>query len=238
MDVDGRVAVVTGAAVGIGQAVACRLAECGARVVLADIEDCAPTLRMIESGGGEAVAVRADLRDDAEIARLVDLAVRRFGGLQILVNNAGGGRPPARYPQASVAQWTAVLDLNLRTPMLLTQRALPALTAAGGVVVNVASTAGLDHVPYAWPEYAAAKAGLIRFTTAMADRPGVRVNAVVPDWVRTARAEAELAARPEQPEPIPLPVLTGAVLELIRDDRLSGHVSVLLRPGQRIRAPA
>jgi NAD(P)-dependent dehydrogenase (short-subunit alcohol dehydrogenase family) len=220
MEIDGCVAVVTGAAVGIGQAIACRLAGHGARLVLADVGDCTQTLRMVENAGGEAIAVSADLRDDTEVARLVDVAVRQFGGVQILVNNAGGGQPVARYPEATAAQWSAVLDLNLRTPMLACQLALPALSAGGGVVVNIASTAGLEHAPYEWPEYAAAKAGLIRFTTAMADlaqRANVRVTCVVPDWVRTARAEAELAAmtteeRRARPAPIPLPVLTDAVV--------------------------
>ena len=242
MDIDGRVAVVTGAATGIGQAIACRLAEQGARLVLADIGDCAQTVRMVANAGGEAIPITGDLRDDLEVKRLVEVATRRFGGLQILVNNAGGGQPRARYPDAA-ASWSAVLELNLRTPMLATQLALPALSASGGVVVNVASTAGLDHVPYNWPEYAAAKAGLIRFTTAMADLPrraGVRVTCVVPDWVRTTRAEAELAAmtadeRATRPVPIPLPVLTGAVIELIRNDDLSGEV-VVLRPEQQPRA--
>jgi len=240
MEIDGRVAVVTGAAVGIGQAIACRLARCGARLVLADIDDCAQTLRMIEDTGGKATVVTADLRADAEVARLIEVASRQPGGLRILVNNAGGGQPTARYPGATAAQWSAVLDLNLRTPMLATQLALPALSAGGGVVVNIASTAGLDHTPYEWPEYAAAKAGLIRFTTAMGDLPrrsGVRVTCVVPDWVRTERAEAELATmtaeeRMARADPIPLPVLTGAVEELIRDDDLSGHV-VVLRPDER-----
>lgn len=242
MEIDDRVAVVTGAAAGIGQAIACRLAEHGARLVLADIAPCTQTLRMIEDVGAEAVLVTADLGDDAEVRRLVDVTVEQFGGVQILVNNAGGGQPTARYPNATAAHWTAVLNLNLRAPMLATQLALPALSASGGVVVNIASTAGLDHTPYEWPEYAAAKAGLIRFTTATADlsrRADVRVTCVVPDWVRTPRADAELAAmtadeRAARPVPIPLPVLTDAVIELIRNDDLSGH-AVVLRPDQKPR---
>jgi NAD(P)-dependent dehydrogenase (short-subunit alcohol dehydrogenase family) len=240
MEIDGCVAVVTGAAVGIGQAIACRLAQLGARLVLADIADCAQTLRMVEDADGEAAEVTADLRDDAQVAGLVEFALQRFGGIQILVNNAGGGQPTARYPDATAAQWSAVLDLNLRAPMLATQLALPALSARGGVVVNIASTAGLDQTPYQWPEYGVAKAGLIRFTTAMGDLPqrtGVRVTCVVPDCVHTERAQAELAAmtaeeRATRPAPIPLPILTDAVIELIRNDDLSGHV-VVLRPDQQ-----
>jgi NAD(P)-dependent dehydrogenase (short-subunit alcohol dehydrogenase family) len=238
MEIEGNVAVVTGAAAGIGQAIACRLAELGARIVLADIAGCSRTLGMVGAAGGEAIVVNGDLRDDGEIGRLVDTAVQRFGGLQVLVNNAGGGQPTARYPDAQVSQWAAVLELNLRTPMLATQVALPALRANGGAVVNVASTAGLDHQPYEWPEYGAAKAGLIRFTTAMAGlaSDNVRVNCVVPDWVRTARAEAELAAmtadeRAAKPGLIPLSVLTDAVIDLIRNEKLAGHV-VVLRPDQ------
>jgi NAD(P)-dependent dehydrogenase (short-subunit alcohol dehydrogenase family) len=242
MEIDGRVALVTGAAAGTGQAIACRLAGHGARLVLADVADCTQTLRMVEDVGGDTAVVTADLCDDAEVRRLVDVAVERFGGIEILVNNAGGGQPAARYPDATAERWSGVLDLNLRVPMLVTQVALPALSAGGGVVVNVASTAGLDHTPYGWPEYAAAKAGLIRFTTAMADlsgRSGVRVTCVVPDWVRTPRAEAELermtaAERAAHPNPIPLPVLTDAVLDLVRDDNLHGHV-VVLRPDEEPR---
>jgi NAD(P)-dependent dehydrogenase (short-subunit alcohol dehydrogenase family) len=245
MEIDGHVAVVTGAAVGIGQAIACRLAQYGARLVLADIGDCTQTQRMVQDVGGEATVVTADLRDDAEVRRLVDVALQRFGGVQILVNNAGGGKPPARYPDATAAQWSAVLNLNLRTPMLTTQLALPALSASGGVVVNIASTAGLDHAPYEWPEYGVAKAGLIRFTTAMGDLPrraGVRVTCVVPDWVGTARAQAELTAmtaeeRAARPAPIPLPMLTDAVIELVHNDNLTGHV-IVLRPGQKPRSLA
>jgi NAD(P)-dependent dehydrogenase (short-subunit alcohol dehydrogenase family) len=243
MEIVGRVAVVTGAAVGIGQAIACRLAEYGAGLVLADIGDCTETLRLVEDAGGEATVVTADLCDGAEVGRLVEVALQRFGGVQILVNNAGGGQPTARYPDATAAQWSAVLDINLRTPMLATQLAMPALSASGGVVVNIASTAGLDHAPYEWPEYGVAKAGLIRFTTAMADllqRAKVRVTCVVPDWVGTARAEAELAAmtaaeRATRPAPIPLPVVTDAVIGLIGNDDLSGHV-VVLRPDQQPRS--
>src|SRR5688572_11483911 len=87
MEIDDRVAVVTGAAAGIGQAIACRLAEHGARLVLADIAPCTQTLRMVEEAGGEATVVTADLGDDVQVRRLVDVTVERFGGIQILVNN-------------------------------------------------------------------------------------------------------------------------------------------------------
>ncbi|WP_163513487.1 SDR family NAD(P)-dependent oxidoreductase [Fodinicola acaciae] len=233
MDIAGKVALVTGAAVGSGRAIAERLAAEGARLALADIDadGCAETRRRI--GRGELI--RVDLRDDAEVERMIASTKEKLGGLDILVNNAGGGQPAARFPEATVAQWSDVLAVNLRAPMLATQLALPSLRS-GGVVVNIASTAGIGHTPYRWPEYAAAKAGLIRFTSTLTDLPGVRVNCLVPDWIRTERAEAELAAmshgqRSLAPPPIPLDVLTDAVIELVSDDSLSGRVMVL-RPGR------
>jgi NAD(P)-dependent dehydrogenase (short-subunit alcohol dehydrogenase family) len=99
--------------------------------------------------------------------------------------------------------------------------------AGGGAVVNVASTAGLGSQSYGSPEYGAAKAGLIRFTTALAAVDGVRVNCIVPDWVATERVTAE--ERATDPPPIPLETVAGAVLTLIRDDALAGRAMVLMR---------
>ena len=115
----------------------------------------------------------------------------------MLVNNAGGGgHVPPHFPDASPAQWGATLDLNLRGPMLATQLALePMRAAGGGAVVNVASTAGLGLAPYVSPEYGAAKAGLIRFTSTLAGLDGVRVNCVVPDWIDTERGDGRRARR-------------------------------------------
>jgi NAD(P)-dependent dehydrogenase (short-subunit alcohol dehydrogenase family) len=99
--------------------------------------------------------------------------------------------------------------------------------AGRGVVVNVASTAALGSEPYASPEYGAAKAGLIRFTTALASIDGIRVNCVVPDWIATERVSAE--ERAVTPPPIPLATVVEAVMTLIRDDALAGRVTVLAR---------
>ena len=109
---------------------------------------------------------------------------------------------PPHFPDATPAQWSATLALNLRGAMLATQLALaPMRAAGGGAVVNVASSAGLGGGAAPSPEYGAAKAGLIRFTTSLADlreRMGVRVTCVVPDWILTERAQggAGRACRP------------------------------------------
>jgi NAD(P)-dependent dehydrogenase (short-subunit alcohol dehydrogenase family) len=123
--------------------------------------------------------------------------------------------------------------------MLATQAALEAMRPGGGVVVNIASTAGLGYGAYESPEYGAAKAGLIRFTTSLAslgDEIGVRVNCLVPDWIGTERAAGEFAAmseteRASTPAPIPMDEVVGAVLRLVTDEGLAGRVMVL-RPGK------
>jgi NAD(P)-dependent dehydrogenase (short-subunit alcohol dehydrogenase family) len=219
MDVAGRVAVVTGAAVGSGRAIALALAAAGAEVVAADVDEAGGRETAARSGGR---FVRADMTDPEQVRELIDGAQP-----SILVNNAGGGgHIPPHFPDATPEQWGALLDLNLRGAMLATQLALPHMID-GGAVVNVASTAGLVHDRYQSPEYGAAKAGLIRFTTALAEVGGVRVNCVVPDWLATERVTPDELAT--DPPPIPLDVLADAVLGLIRDDSLAGRVVVLWR---------
>jgi NAD(P)-dependent dehydrogenase (short-subunit alcohol dehydrogenase family) len=236
VDLDGRVAIVTGGAAGAGATIVRRLAAGGATVVVADVDDAAGR-RALDAFGASSF-VRTDVRVDGDVEHMVSFAQERHGGVDILVNNAGGWGPPANYPFASLLQWGSTLDLNLRAPMLATQLVLePMRRRGGGAVVNVASTGGVGLAPYSSPEYGAAKAGLIRFTACMAyarEQTGVRVNCVVPDWIATERAHGELAAMtPEQraaEEPLVDPdELADAVVELIGDEELSGRVMLLPR---------
>lgn len=204
MEIAGRTALVTGAAAGTGRVIADRLRALGATVVTADLSD------------------GIDVTDDAALERLIaDTAPA------ILVNNAGGGgHIPPHYPEATKEQWSALLDLNLRAPMLATQLAL---AHGAETVVNIASSGGVGNDPHASPEYAAAKAGLIRFTAAL----GGRVNCVVPDWILTERAEQELSEmtddeREAAPIPIPMDDVADAVIRFVEDDSLEGRVIVLV----------
>jgi NAD(P)-dependent dehydrogenase (short-subunit alcohol dehydrogenase family) len=160
VDLEGRTAVVTGAAAGAGRAIAQRLGREGAAVVVADIdlEQGKEAVRRIQAEGGRATFVRADLRIGDDVQNLVEAADRTYHGLDILVNNAGGGgHVEPHFPAASPLQWGATLDLNLRGAMLATQLALEPMRRRGaGAVVNVASTAGLGFGPYQSPEYGAA----------------------------------------------------------------------------------
>ena len=241
MQLDGRVALVTGAGAETGRTIALRLAAGGALVVVVDVDEAAAqaSVAAIEEQGGHAAALQADVTDDGDVQRMIECAGRDGGGPHVLVNNAGG-RGAADYPEAAPAQWSATLDLNLRAAMLATQLALePMQAAGGGAVINIASTAGIGSGPYASPDYGAAKAGLIRFTTSLGDlreRMNVRVNCIVPDWIATERGQAELAQmspaeRAAAPPQVPMAEVAAAVVAFVHDDDLAGRV-VLLRGGR------
>jgi NAD(P)-dependent dehydrogenase (short-subunit alcohol dehydrogenase family) len=225
VEISGKIAVVTGAAAGIGRAVATALAEEGAALVLADVDSDAGR-RAAEELGGRFVA--ADVLADDELRALVAAA----DGLEILVNNAGGA-PAPYYPDAPVEHWSRTLDLNLRSTMLATQLALEAMPM-GGAIVNVSSIAGYGLAPHAAPEYAVAKAGLVRLAGALsnlADTRGIRVSCICPDWVDTPAVRRSLAGmsadeRREVPELVGAEEIARLVLDLIRDASSAGRVVV------------
>ena len=239
IDIRNKVAIVTGAAVGIGRAISQRLAAEGAAVVLTDANarEGVEALHHIRTRGGRAAFREADITHDVEVQEVVDFAIDTFGGLDILVNNAGGGgHLPPHFPEASPSQWGATLELNLRAPLLATQLALVPMSRRGtGAVVNIGSTAGLGLNDYQSPEYAAAKAGLIRATSCLAHlhkTSNVRINCVVPDWVATDRALQELATMSENERAqlaplVPLGQLCQEVVTLIENETAAGRVIVL-----------
>jgi NAD(P)-dependent dehydrogenase (short-subunit alcohol dehydrogenase family) len=149
VELGGKVAVVTGAAMRIGFAVARTLARAGAQVVIADRDSEAGKQAASEVGG---LFVRADVAVDHELRRLLARAERFGRGLDVLVNNAGGVDDPL-CPAAPVEHWQRVLDVNLRAVMLATQLALdPLRRRGGGTIVNVASVAGLGAGPHSSAE--------------------------------------------------------------------------------------
>jgi NAD(P)-dependent dehydrogenase (short-subunit alcohol dehydrogenase family) len=238
MRIEGKVALVTGAGGrGTGRAIARRLAQGGATVVVTDLEEegGAATVREIESAGGRAAFVPADVTTEPDVEEMVSFAVRTFGGLDILVNNAGGTWTP-NFPDAPVEHWGRTLDLNLRGPMLAIHHALPAMRARGaGAIVNISSVAGYGWAPHSSPEYSAAKAGLARLTATLGplgERDNVRVNCIVPNWIGTENVLADVAAmspeeRAKVPDELTAPEeIAELVVRLVEDEGLAGRVFV------------
>src|SRR5205823_6637683 len=141
----------------------------GVRVVIADRdEEAGRTLaKEVADSGGRCELAAADLTDDGQVAAVIERAAHAAGGLDILVNNAGGYDGPV-FPDADIEHWSATLDLNLRVVMAATHHAVRAMAGRGGAIVNIGSSAGLGLAPHPGPEYAVAKAGVIRLTACLA----------------------------------------------------------------------
>jgi len=193
----GQVALVTGAARRIGRAIALRLASDGARVVVHyghSKEEAGNVVAEIQSAGGEAFCVQAELTHVSEIGRMFEEVERRWGRLDILVNNAGRFRPTP-LAEATEDQWDGLLDSNVKAQFFCAQRAAPMLTRSGhGRIVNLASLGGL----LAWPTYTAycvSKAGVIQLTRCLARAlaPSVTVNAIAPGTISFPDDAPEIA---------------------------------------------
>ena len=184
----GRIALVTGAARGIGLAIARALSEQGAGLALLDVD--VGTLALAGRAiGARALTIKADVSRLEDVQRAVDLTVERFGGLDILVNNAGIC-PMSAFADITEAEWDRVLAINLKGAFLCCQAVLPYLRRSGqrGRVVNIASVAGQMGGVAVGAHYAASKAGLIGLCKSLAQvlaADGVTVNYVAPGTVAT-----------------------------------------------------
>jgi 2-deoxy-D-gluconate 3-dehydrogenase len=197
-DLTGRVALVTGGNGGIGLGMARGLAGAGAAIAIAGRNRAKSEAAAAELAGlGAATAViEADVTDEAQCHRLVEVAVARLGRLDILVNNAGTNiRKPAQ--DLSTAEWRQVVDTNLTSAFVCAQAAYPAMKqAGGGKIVNIGSMLSIFGAGFA-PAYGASKGGIVQLTKALASgwaRDNIQVNAVLPGWIdtdltRAARAE-------------------------------------------------
>ena len=201
----GKIAVVTGAASGIGRATALKFAAHGARVVIADInlEGSEAVVDEIRSGGGEAMAVLTDVSQPAQIEAMIAQTAERYGSLDVLCNNAADLsllQYDGDFLQTDIEIWDKTFAADLRSVMVACKYAIPHMLAGGGgAIVNVSSVDGIsgDNTRFA---YATAKAGINILTECTATtygKQGIRCNAVLPGVVLSPVALTALAATPE-----------------------------------------
>ena len=234
MQLKDKVAVVTGAARGLGRAYAEALAAEGATVVVADLNDCADTVALVEAAGGRAIATTVDVSNSASCKALADLAADTFGRIDILINNAAlyAGLKGARFEQLDEAQWDRVMQVNIKGTWLTSRAVVGHMRASGegGSIINIASLAAVFGLPYGL-DYVASKSAVIGMTRGMARELGpdhIRVNAVAPSAVMTEgteeffgdkfeKAKSVIASNQLIPRNLETEDLTGTIVYLASD---------------------
>lgn len=189
LDFSNRVVLVTGAGSGLGQGIAARFAEAGARVIVhfrGSEASARSVVRQISDAGGQAIALQADLTEAAAVATLIEQSVAAFGSLDVLINNAGS-YPLHPLLEMTAIQWDEVINANLRTAFLCTQAAARQMVQqkTGGAIVNITSIEAENPAPL-HSHYNAAKAGVAMLTKSSAlelGAQGIRVNAVAPGLI-------------------------------------------------------
>lgn len=203
-----QVAIVTGAAQGIGRGIALVLARAGAGVVIGDIQDATDTVQEIHAAGGQAISILADISNPRDDEALVNLALAEFDRLDILVNNAAIDAPDGNAWDLSGEEWERTIAVNLSGVFYCSKAALvPMLEANSGCIVNISSQSARRGSKGLSPAYNASKAGVLGLTAAFAEQVtelGVRVNAILPSLVESRDFGWSPADREERTREYPL----------------------------------
>jgi len=204
MRLEGKIALVTGSAHGIGKAVALRLAEQGADLVLVDVDAgaLAEVVAQVEASGRRVLSSNADVTLGDEVEALVEKVLGAFGRVDLLINNVGGSRGPRQIEATQEKDFDEVVRLNLKSTFLVTRAIIPSMKRQGsGRIVNVASVAAKVGSLTGSPAYSAAKAGVLGFTRHAAAELApfhITVNAVAPGVTQSERMSNRLATWSEE----------------------------------------
>ena len=187
---DGKTALVTGAAQGLGREICLGLVQLGASLILADKEYPQRTAQEVEKGGGRCIATQTDVSDEHQVQELAHLAKAEYRRVDILVNNAGVSQLGyTATEELPVVEWDRIVDINLRGTFLCCKHIGKSMIRdGGGSIVNIASTAGITGVPRA-PAYCVSKSGVILLAKSLAlewARYNIRVNSIAPHYLETS----------------------------------------------------
>ena len=212
MKLEDKVAIITGAAQGIGAALAVGFAQEGAKLVIADILDGKRAVADVEKAGSEAIFVKTDVTRQEECDALAKAAIDRFGTIDILVNNAAifGDIVMKPFTDVSDEEWDRLMAVNVKGPFHCCKSVFPYMKKKGGKIINISSASIMEGVPFA-PHYVASKGAIMALTRAMARELGdhkINVNSIAPGFTHSEGGD-----RFDQSKAVPIPLLEELQLE-------------------------
>jgi 3-oxoacyl-[acyl-carrier protein] reductase len=237
VDLNGKVAIITGAARGLGREYACCLAAAGAAVIAADRRDCTQTVTAVESAGGKARGLDLDVADSQSTQAMADAAVETFGRIDILINNAAvyGSIKGGRFEDISEAEWDACMAVNIKGIWNCCRAVVPFMRqgGTGGSIVNISSLAAVYGTPFTL-HYTTSKAAVIGITRGLARELGrdwIRVNTIAPGCVLTEGTDEFFGAKSEKAKQV---IAAGQALQQnLETSDLAGTVLYLASDASR-----